>query len=79
MEQSRIDGSRLILLLIGVGLGMTLVATIALWSEWSPLMRGLVLVADIFWVVGVSRLISAPMTRSQDEMRTDQGETGLSG
>ena len=57
MEQSRINGSRLILLLIGICLGMTFVATIALWSGWSPLMRGLVLVADVLWIMGASRLV----------------------
>ena len=57
MQPLRIDGSRLILLLIGVCLGMTLVATIALWPQWSPLMRVLVLVADALWMVGASRLV----------------------
>ena len=57
MEQSRISASRLILLLIGVCLGMTLVATVTLWSGWSPLMRGLVLVADLLWIAGASRLV----------------------
>ena len=57
MEHDRISGSRLILLLIGICLGMTLIATIALWSTWSPLMRGMVLVADVLWVVGASRLV----------------------
>ena len=64
MEQGRISGSRLILLLIGICLGMTLVATIALWSEWSPLMRGLVLVADVLWIFGASRLV---MTQTQGD------------
>ena len=57
MEQARLDGSRLIVLLIGVCLGMTLVATVVKWSEWSPLMRVLVLTADALWMVGASRLI----------------------
>ena len=58
MERSTISGSRLIVLLIGICLGMTLVATIALWLEWSPLMRGSVLVADVLWILGASRLVT---------------------
>ena len=57
MEQTRLDGTRLIVLLIGVCLGMTLVATVFVWSDWSPLMRVLVLMADVLWMAGASRLI----------------------
>ena len=63
MEQSRISGSRLIVLLIGICLGMTFVATIALWSAWSPLMRGLVLVADVLWIMGASMLVTTQARR----------------
>ena len=57
MQQTGLDGTRLIVLLIGVCLGMTLVATIVLWSGWSPLMRVLVLTADALWMGGASRLV----------------------
>ena len=57
MEQTKLDGTRLIVLLIGVYLGMTLVATVVVWSDWSPLMRVLVLTADSLWMVGASRLV----------------------
>jgi hypothetical protein len=57
MQQTGLDGTRLIVLLIGVCLGMTLVATIVLWSGWSPLMRVLVLTADALWMAGASRLV----------------------
>ena len=57
MEQTKLDGTRLIVLLIGVCLGMTLVATVVVWSDWSPLMRVLVLTADALWMVGASRLV----------------------
>ena len=59
MEQTGLDGTRLIVLLIGECLGMTLVATVVMWSGWSPLMRVLVLVADALWMVGASRLVLA--------------------
>ena len=57
MQQVGIDASRLILLLIGVCLGMTLVATLVLWSEWSPIMRVLILVADVLWMAGASQMV----------------------
>ncbi len=57
MGQTKLDGTRLIVLLIGVCLGMTLVATVFVWSEWSPLMRVMVLTADALWMAGASRLV----------------------
>ena len=57
MERTGLDGTRLIVLLIGVCLGMTVVATVVLWPGWSPLMRVLVLTGDALWMVGASRLV----------------------
>ena len=57
MGQTKIDGARVILLLVGVCLGMTAVATIALWSQWNPAMRSLVLMADILWISGASTMV----------------------
>ena len=57
MGQNRLDGTRLIVLLIGVCLGMTLVATVFVWWDWSPLMRVMVLTADVLWLAGASRLV----------------------
>ena len=62
LERIGIDGSRLILLLIGICLGMTLVAPVALWASWSSLMRVLVLVSDALWMVGAERMAA---TRSR--------------
>ena len=71
MQPLRIDGSRLILLLIGVCLGMTLVATVSLWSQWSHLMRALVLVADVLWIVGASHLIVPQIKREPYATRSE--------
>ena len=71
MEQVRIDGLRLLLLLIGVCLGMTLVATIALWSVWSPLIRFSVLVADVLWILGASRLVLTQVKSDSQATRSE--------